>query len=163
MWNGNDNAKVYSGKMAPKTQISVSKMPGRHEDGKHARDQSLDLFSPGAHPALHPSSSPQRHCTPCPADPHPPHTNRSPHTPRPHTKTPTTRSPHITKHISTHTAVAAHTYYHVFNGHKHPEAYTDAHGHSQSQCREPLLTYTFSVGAEQLRWRRSHRCTKCII
>lgn len=97
-----------------------------------------------------PSSLPsQRHCTPCPADPHHPtqtdlHTYHTP----PHKNTPHTRFPsHITQtHINTHYSGSTHICTMCSRIHKHPEAYTDAHGHSQSQCREPLLTYTFSEG-----------------
>ena len=84
------------------------------------------------------------HTMPC--RPTPPHANRSPHMPHNPTQKhpPHTPPPHTSpKHISTHAAVAAHTCTMCSRIHKHPEAYTDARGHSQSQCRQPLLTYTF--------------------
>ena len=94
----------------------------------------------------HPHLASQRHCTPCPADPHHPtqthlHTY---HTPR-HKNTHHARVPLTHHQTHTNTRHSGNTHICTMCSwiHKHPKAYTDAHGHSQSPCRQPLLTHTF--------------------
>lgn len=145
-WNGNDI--MFIQERCSQTQISVSKMPGRSRT-ENMPKTSHWISSPGAHPTLHspPPLSPHRgtahhalqtHTTPC--------KQISTHATHPHTKTPTTHtSPsHITQtHINTRHSGSTHICTMCSRIHKHPEAHTDTRGNSQSQCRQPLLTYTF--------------------
>ena len=145
-WNGNDI--MFIQERCSQTQISVSKMPGR-SSMENMPETSHWISSPGAHPALHsphPYLASHRHRTPCPADPHHPtqthlHTY---HTSR-HKNTHHARFPsHITQtHINTCHSGSTHICTMCSRIHTHPEAYTNAHGHSQSRCRQPLLTHTF--------------------
>ena len=105
---------------------------GMLEDGKHARDQSLDLFSWSTPCTTLPPTptSPHRGTVPRALQTHTtPHKHISTHTTHPDTKTPTTHaSPsHITRHIPTHATVATHTYVPCVHGYTNTQRHTQTH------------------------------------
>ena len=153
---------VYSGKMFPGPD-QCQQDAGTLEDGKHARDQSLDLLSWSTPHTTCPSSflSSQRHCTPCPADPHHPmqtglHTCHTP----PHKNTHHTHLP-LTHHPNTyqHTPQWQHTHmYHVFMDTQTPRGIHRCTWSLPISMQTTTPHIYFQVGAEQLGCRRSYRC-----
>ena len=105
---------------------------GTLEDGKHARDQSLDLFSWSTPGTTLPPPPPclAQALYPVPSRPTPPHTNTSPYMPHIPTQKhpPRTLPPHTSpRHISTHATVAAHTYVPCVHGYTHTQKHTQTH------------------------------------
>ena len=97
---------VYSGKMFPDPD-QCQQDAGMLEDGKHARDQALDLFSWSTccitHHTPHISHlpPPRTHGSPCPADPCTPWQQIATYTMLPHVHTHThTHTPHTLPHTT---------------------------------------------------------------
>ena len=136
---------------------------GTLEDGKHARDQSLDLFSwstPGtALPPPLPRLTQAPYPVPC--RPTPPHTNTSPHIPHIPTQKHPPRTLPLTHHPDTyqHMPQWQHTHmYHVFT-----DTHTPRSIHKRTWSfpisMQTTTPHTYiQVGAGQLGRRRSHRC-----
>lgn len=140
---------------------------GTLEDGKHARDQSLDLFS-WSTPCvtLPPPLSPHRGTAHRALQTHTtPHKQISTHTTRPHTKTPTTHaSPHTSpKHISTHAAVAAHTYVPCVHGYTNTQRHTQTHMVTPNLNADNHSSHIHSARGRAAGMEKKPQVLKCII
>ena len=136
---------------------------------RHSSPTSLPHMHTAQH-ALKTHTTPYKqistHTTPPTHHTHSPHTSHRHIPTTPHTthitQTHTNHTTHHTHHTDTYQPCHRHSPTHIIqthintrhNGsthicttrsqiHKHPEAYTDAHGHSQSLYRQPLITYAF--------------------
>lgn len=140
---------------------------GTLEDGKHARDQSLDLFSWSTPRTTLPSSSlpSQRHCTPCPADPHHPmqtglHTC---HIPPPknthHTHLPLTHHPNTYQH----TPQWQHTHVPCVHGYTNTQRHTQMHVVTPNPNADNHSSHILSGRGRAAGMQKKLQVLKCII
>ena len=136
---------------------------GMLEDGKHARDQSLDLFSWSTPCTTLPPTptSPHRGTVPRALQTHTtPHKHISTHTTHPDTKTPTTHaSPHTSPDTYQHMPQWQHTHmYHVFTDTQTPKGIHRCTWSLPISMQTTTPHIYIQVGAGQLGRRRSPRC-----
>lgn len=146
---------VYSGKTFSDPD-QCQQDAGRLEEGKHARDQSLDLLSWNTRYATHHAPPPPLHSTHHGSQAHAtPHKQISIYIATPHTHTQTHTNTGLTLHIppythTYHTDISAHATMIArttcSQTHKHPETHADAHGHSPPPYRQPHITYALRWG-----------------